>query len=117
MPRSNDSYRMGYGATDYNPPSDRGSVSIGSVGTPVRDLSNPDRSFGTGVGVRFGTSFGRESGGGGGGSSSTSDKLMAKANVKKNAKGGSIKKMAKGGSASKRADGCATKGKTKGRFV
>jgi hypothetical protein len=33
-------------------------------------------------------------------------------------KGGSAKKMAKGGStASKRADGCATKGKTKGRFV
>jgi len=27
------------------------------------------------------------------------------------------KKMAKGGSASSRADGCATKGKTKGRFV
>ena len=36
----------------------------------------------------------------------------------KNAKGGSVKKMAAGGStASKRADGCATKGKTKGRFV
>jgi len=36
------------------------------------------------------------------------------------AKGGKPKKMAKGGSvssASKRADGCATKGKTKGRFV
>jgi len=33
-------------------------------------------------------------------------------------KGGMVKKMAKGGStASKRADGCATKGKTKGRFV
>lgn len=33
-------------------------------------------------------------------------------------KGGKAKKMAKGGStASKRADGCATKGKTKGRFV
>ena len=32
-------------------------------------------------------------------------------------KGGSTKKMASGGSASKRADGCATKGKTKGRFV
>jgi hypothetical protein len=33
-------------------------------------------------------------------------------------RGGTIKKMAKGGStASKRADGCATKGKTKGRFV
>jgi hypothetical protein len=30
---------------------------------------------------------------------------------------GPIKKMAKGGSASNRADGCATKGKTKGRFV
>ena len=28
-----------------------------------------------------------------------------------------IKNMAKGGSASSRADGCATKGKTKGRFV
>jgi hypothetical protein len=32
-------------------------------------------------------------------------------------KGGAVKKMAKGGTASKRADGCATKGKTKGRFV
>lgn len=35
-------------------------------------------------------------------------------------KGGRIKKYAKGGSvssASKRADGCATKGKTKGKFV
>ena len=31
--------------------------------------------------------------------------------------GGTVKKMAKGGTASKRADGCATKGKTKGRFV
>ena len=32
--------------------------------------------------------------------------------------GGAVKKMANGGStASKRADGCATKGKTKGRFV
>jgi hypothetical protein len=33
-------------------------------------------------------------------------------------KGGKVKKMAKGGStASKRGDGCATKGKTKGRFI
>lgn len=40
------------------------------------------------------------------------------ANVNAFAKGGKAKKMAKGGStASKRADGCATKGKTKGRFV
>lgn len=40
--------------------------------------------------------------------------------IYKHAKGGKVKKMAKGGSvssASKRADGCATKGKTKGRFV
>jgi len=32
-------------------------------------------------------------------------------------RGGKVKKMAKGGSASKRGDGCATKGKTKGKFV
>ena len=32
-------------------------------------------------------------------------------------KGQALTKMAKGGSASKRGDGCATKGKTKGRFV
>jgi hypothetical protein len=32
-------------------------------------------------------------------------------------KGKPLTKFAKGGSASKRADGCATKGKTKGRFV
>ena len=32
-------------------------------------------------------------------------------------KGQPLTKMAAGGSASKRADGCATKGKTKGRFV
>ena len=33
-------------------------------------------------------------------------------------RGGKVKKMAKGGStASKRADGCATKGKTRGKFV
>jgi hypothetical protein len=36
-------------------------------------------------------------------------------NVKK--KPMAVKKMAKGGSASRRADGCATKGKTKGKFV
>ena len=32
-------------------------------------------------------------------------------------KGQPLTKLAKGGTASKRADGCATKGKTKGRFV
>ena len=44
------------------------------------------------------------------------EELMKQYTGKK--KGGKVKKMAKGGStASKRADGCATKGKTKGRFV
>ena len=39
-------------------------------------------------------------------------------NVATMKKGGTVKKMAKGGStASKRGDGCATKGKTKGRFI
>lgn len=33
------------------------------------------------------------------------------------AKGGVVKKMAAGGGASRRADGCATRGKTKGKFV
>lgn len=92
--------------------SDGPSVSVGRVGTPVRDFSSPDRSFGTGVGVRFGSSFGREGGGGGGGSSSVSDKLVAKTAVKKSAKGG----MVKASSASKRADGIAQKGKTRGKM-
>ena len=43
--------------------------------------------------------------------------MMAKGGKAK-AKAKPVKKMAKGGStASKRGDGCATKGKTKGRFV
>lgn len=95
MARSNESYRLGYGATDYNPSSDRGAVSVGRVGSPVRDYSSPGRSFGSGVGatVRMPMKF------------------------KSKAKGGTVK-MAKGGStASKRADGCATKGKTKGKMV
>ena len=51
------------------------------------------------------------------------DAMMGKSassNVDGMKRGGKVKKMAKGGkvsSASKRADGCATKGKTKGRFV
>ena len=54
---------------------------------------------------------------------STYDKLRYKlfeaTGMKKGgkAKAKPVKKMAKGGSASKRGDGCATKGKTKGRFV
>lgn len=95
MAGNNDRYRLGYGASNYNPDSGRGSVSFGGIGSPVRDFSSPGRSFGSGVGatVRMPMKF------------------------KAKAKGGTVK-MAKGGStASKRADGCATKGKTKGRFV
>ena len=90
--------------------------SVGSVGTPMPDVSRaPGNSVGTGRGVIFSTSFGGNPGGGSG----TIDKHAFTAGaVKKKAKGGKVKKMAKGGStASKRGDGCATKGKTKGRFV
>ena len=49
------------------------------------------------------------------------DKAMVAAAVHKHErakhKGQPLTKMAAGGSASKRADGCATKGKTKGKFV
>ena len=75
------------------------SVSVGRVGTPMGTIF-PGVSAGTGVGGKLNIPIGTTS------------------MVKKHAKGGSVKKMAKGGStASKRADGCATKGKTKGRFV
>jgi hypothetical protein len=71
------------------------SISVGRVGIPNRSAVAPGRTTGTGMGVRGGFRF-KEGG-----------------EVKKKPK-----KMAKGGStASKRADGCATKGKTKGRFV
>lgn len=42
---------------------------------------------------------------------------MVHKHEKKAHPGKPLTKFAKGGSASKRADGCATKGKTKGRFV
>ena len=71
------------------------SFSVGRVGNPIPSAVAPGRTTGTGMGVRGGFRF-KEGG-----------------EVKKKPK-----KMAKGGStASKRADGCATKGKTKGRFV
>lgn len=85
-------------------------LSIGTVGVPMPDISRaPGNTVGTGKGFTFSTSFG------GGVPMTPKDTAGA---VKKKAKGGKVKKMAKGGStASKRADGCATKGKTKGRFV
>jgi hypothetical protein len=95
MAGNNDKYRLGYGASNYNPSSGRGPVSFGGIGSAVRDFSSPGRSFGSGVGATL--------------------SLPMKRVSKK--KGGTVKKMAAGGSASKRADGCATKGKTKGKIV
>lgn len=84
-------------------------VSVGRVGNPIPSAVFPGRTAGTAPGVSIGF------GGRGGVPMTPKDTAGA---VKKKAKGGSVKKMAKGGStASKRADGCATKGKTKGRFV
>ena len=114
MARSNESYRLGYGATNYNPDSGRGAVSVGRVGNSVRDYSSPGRSFGSGVGATLSLPMKTKSKAKGG-------KISAAEAVHKHErakhKGQPLTKMAKGGSASKRADGCATKGKTKGKFV
>lgn len=98
-------------------------LSVGSVGNAIPSAVFPGRTMGTAPGVSVGF-------GGGRGGVPMTPKDTAGA-VKKRAKGGKIddeptggkkrtkaKKYAAGGStASKRADGCATKGKTKGRFV
>jgi hypothetical protein len=79
-------------------------VSVGKIRTPVgkvfglRDIPVGKGSFSVGASPMGGGKIG--------GAFKTSFK-----------KGGKTKKMAAGGSVSKRADGCATKGKTKGRFV
>jgi hypothetical protein len=80
-----------YGIISRGIPGDVGpSVNFGRVGMPVQNLAAPGRSAGAGVGATLSLPVGK--------------------NIKKKAKGGSV-------SASKRADGCATKGKTKGKFV
>ena len=108
MARSNESYRLGYGASDYNP--DKGGVSFGGTGSGTYGVRMPLEGGG-----RFGVGLGS---GAVGGSGSVLGASLRMPLTKKKAKGGSVKKMAKGGStASKRADGCATKGKTKGKFV
>ena len=95
--------------------------SVGRVGMPI---ALPGfQTAGTGRGVTFSTPIGA----GSTNSTMPSGQGVADLRVKGGggkeqlkAKGGKVKKMAKGGkvsSASKRADGCATKGKTKGRFV
>jgi len=45
------------------------------------------------------------------------DGVLRTHNIPSMKRGGAVKKMSSSGSASSRADGCATKGKTKGRFV
>lgn len=80
-----------------------GGPSIGGIGGGMGGVNFPVGSGSVGVGGNFnkvgvGAKFGFKKGG--------STKC-----------GCSPKKMAKGGSVSKRADGCATKGKTKGKFV
>lgn len=109
MARSNESYRLGYGASNYNP--DRGGVSFGGTGGGTYGVRMPLEGGG-----RFGVGLGSGAVGGGGSVLGASLRMPL---TKKKAKGGAIKskKMAAGGSASKRADGCATKGKTKGKFV
>jgi hypothetical protein len=132
MARSNDSYRLGYGASNYSPSGGGGpSVSFGGIGNAVRDYSNPGRSFGSGVGATLTVPMKRDSkkkGGKveGGKADMAQDKALIKkafrqhdAQEHKGSKGTKLK-LAKGGSASsasKRADGCCVKGKTKGRFV
>lgn len=79
--------------------------SVGTVGIPMADVSRaPGNSVGTGRGVTFSI--------GSSGPKGNPQDFGRNANVKKKAKGGSVKS-----SASKRADGCATKGKTRGKFV
>ena len=84
---------------------------IGTVAGPVYGAEYQGKNFNVGAGLGRGL-MGRQG----------APMFGANANFEF-AKGGKVKKkpvkkMAKGGStASKRADGCATKGKTKGRFV
>lgn len=81
-----------------------GGPSIGGIGGGMGGVNFPVGNGTVGVGGNFGkvgvgAKFGFKKGG--------STKSC----------GCGPKKMAKGGSVSKRADGCATKGKTKGKFV
>lgn len=92
-------------------------MSVGKTGAGTFGVRFPMEGGG-----RFGVGLGSGAVGGGGATFGGSLRFpigkQESTEVKKKAKGGKVKKMAKGGStASKRADGCATKGKTKGRFV
>lgn len=80
------------------------SVSVGSVGMPIRSAVNPGQTTGVGVGVRGGMRFKK------GGKADAHEPTGGK-------KRNMAKKYAAGGSVSKRADGIAKKGKTKGKMV
>jgi len=111
----------GGGGMPAPPPAARGGASqpantvrfgkVGTVAGPVYGAEYQGKNFNVGAGLGRGL-MGRQG----------APMFGANANFEF-AKGGKVKKkpvkkMAKGGStASKRADGCATKGKTKGRFV
>jgi hypothetical protein len=121
-----------------------GGFPIGGINRP--NIPSPVQSAGSmGPGPRVGGGLGISVGSGGRGGDSAVDIMRGTGRVKKKAKGGKVDmaqdkatikkafkqhdaqkhkgsgstklKLAKGGSASSRADGCATKGKTKGRFV
>jgi hypothetical protein len=105
MPSSGGGGNRGYvgggGATNQRMPSLNMPASVASSGSRFSPavITQPQSALGNLVGARTPTAYG------------ASGRFRFK-------EGGKVKKMAKGGStASKRADGCATKGKTKGRFV
>jgi len=84
---------------------------VGTVAGPVYGAEYQGKNFNVGAGLGRGL-MGRQ---GAPMFGANADFEFAKGGKVKNKP---VKKMAKGGStASKRADGCATKGKTKGRFV
>jgi len=125
---NNSQYRMpDLSSSPFSGPSSNSGIGLGGFSPTV--VSQGQSTLGNLVGARApsapGVSYSTSFGGAGGAGSPDIRKnqhvnLKAKGGkVVKKAKGGAIKK-AKGGkvsSASKRADGCATKGKTKGRFV
>jgi hypothetical protein len=95
----------------------------GGGGAPMSSSSGPGVSFG-GISTPVGKVFGPRGIPIGRGSLSAGASPMGGGRIGGNLtipfkKGGKVKKMSKGGSvsASRRADGCASKGKTKGKFV
>lgn len=115
--RTSSNRDSGQRLTPLSPPtmtSDRSSFSPAVI-------SQPQSTLGDLVGARTPTAYGATGRFGFAKGGKVGGKLTPAEAVHKHErnmhKGKKPTKMAKGGSASKRADGCATKGKTKGRFV